>query len=147
MFHENFEFWPNLEPADDSPVISYGEIIFLEISAHDVNKDFWSCIYTGDSNEQTFLSSLNSLIFQDCVKIEKHTRNQSDCSLSFGLRKPHITSSIFPRIFIRQRNFDTLCTKTVNSRDFEDPPAKVNEALNHGRKFSLEHAMANPDVF
>ena len=138
---------PNLEPADDSPVISYGEIKFLEIPAYDINKDFWSNIYTGDSNEETFHSSLNSLIFQDCVKIEKHTRNQSDCSLSFRLRKPHITSSIFPRIFISQRNFDTLCTEIVNPCDFEEPPAKVNEALNHGRKFSLEHTTANPDVF
>ena len=37
--------------------------------------------------------------------------------------------------------------KIANPCDFEDPPARVNEALNHGEKFSLEHAPANPDVF
>ena len=44
VFDENFEFLPNLEPADDSTVISYGEIIFLEIPAYDIKKDFWSYI-------------------------------------------------------------------------------------------------------
>ena len=32
-------------------------------------------------------------------------------------------------------NFDTLCTEIINPCDFEDLPAKVKEALNHGRKF------------
>ena len=78
---DTFEFLANLElAADDSPVNSDGEIIFPEIPAYDINKDFWSYIYTGDSNEKTFLSSLN-ITFQDCNKIEKDTRNQSDCSL------------------------------------------------------------------
>ena len=67
VFNENFEFLANLQPADDSPVISDGEIIFHEIPAYDINKDFWSYIYTGDSNEETFLNPLN-ITFQDCVK-------------------------------------------------------------------------------
>ena len=100
VFDETFEFLANLEPADDSPVISDGEIIFPEIPAYDIIKDFWSYIYTGDSNEETFLNSLN-ITFQDCVKIEKDTRNQSDCSLWFELLKPRITSSKSHRIFIR----------------------------------------------
>ena len=79
VFDESLEFLANLEPADDSPVICDGEIIFPEIPAYDVNKDFWSCIYTGDSNEEAFLNSLN-ITFQDCVKIEKDIRNQIDCS-------------------------------------------------------------------
>ena len=129
-------FLANFKPADDSPVISDGEIIFPEIPAYDINKDFWSYVYTGDSNEETFLNSLN-ITFQDCVKIEKDTRNQSDCSLWFELRKPCITSSKCHRIFIRQRNFDTLCTENMyrNPCDFEDLPAKVKKALNHGKKF------------
>ena len=76
-FDETFEFLGNLEPTEDSPVISYSEIIFPEIQAYVVNKDFWSYIYTGDSNEKNFLNSLN-IIFQDCVKIESDTRNHSD---------------------------------------------------------------------
>ena len=124
----------NLEPADDSRVISDGEIIFPEILAYHNNKDFWSYIYTGDSNEETFLNSLN-IIFQNCVKIEKDTRKQSECSLQFELRKPQSTSSIRHRIFIRQRNFDTLCTEIINPCDFKDLPAKVKAALNHGKKF------------
>ena len=132
---ETFEFLVNLEPADDSSVISDGEIIFPEIPAYDINKDFWSYIYHGDSNEETFLNSLD-ITFQDCVKIEKDTRNQSDCSLWCELHKPRsITSSIYHRIFICQRNFDTLCTETINPGDIEDLPAKVKEALNHGEKF------------
>ena len=72
VFDETFEFLANLEPADDSPVIGDVEIIFPEIPAYNINKDFWSYIYTGDSNEETFLNSLN-ITFQDCVKIEKNT--------------------------------------------------------------------------
>ena len=76
----------------DSLVISDGEIIFPKIPAFDINKDFWSYIYTGDSIEEAFLNSLN-ITFQDCVKIENDRRNQSDFSLWFELRKPRITSS------------------------------------------------------
>ena len=86
VFDETFDFLANLEPANDSPVISDGEIIFPEIPAYDINKDFWGYIYTGDSKEETFLNSLN-IAFQDCVKIEKDTRNQSDSSLWFKLGK------------------------------------------------------------
>ena len=111
----------NLEPADHSPVISVGEIKFPEIPAYDINKDIWIYIYTGDSNEETFLNSL-SINFQDCVKIEKDARSQSDYFLWFELRKPCITSSKCHRIFIRQRNFETLCTEIINPRDFEDLP-------------------------
>ena len=89
----------NLEPADDSPVNSDCEIIFPEIPAYYINKDFRSYIYTGDSNEEPFLNSLN-ITFQDFVKIEKDTRNLSDCSLWFELRKPRITSSKCHRILI-----------------------------------------------
>ena len=124
----------NLEPANDSSVISDGEIIFPEILAFDINKEIWSYIYTGDSYEETFLNSLN-VTFQDCVKIEKDTRNQNDFSLWFDLRKPHITSSKCHGIFIRQRNIDTSYTEIVNPCDFEDLQAKVEEALNHGKKF------------
>ena len=124
----------NLEPADDSPVINDGEIIFPEIPGYKINKDFWSYIYTGDSNEETFLNSLN-ITFQDCVQIEIDTRNQSDCSLWFALRKPRIASSKCHRTLIRQRNFDTLCTEIINPCDFEDLPVKVKEVLNHGKKF------------
>ena len=134
VFDESFEFLANLEPADDSLDISDGEIIFPEIPAYDINEDFWSYIYTGDSNAETFLNSLN-ITFQDCVKIEKDTRNQSECSLWFELRKPRITSSKRHRMSIRQRNFDTLCTEIINPCNFEDLPAKVKEALNHGKKF------------
>ena len=107
VFDETFEFLASLEPEDDSPVISDAEIIFPEIPGYDINKDFWSYIYTGGSNEETFLNSLN-ITFEDCVKSEKDTRNQSDCSLWFELRKPHITSRKCHRRFIRQRSFDTL---------------------------------------
>ena len=100
VFDETFEFLANLEPADDSPVISDDEIIFPEIPAYDINKDFWSYIHTADSNEETFLSSQN-ITFEDCVKIEKDTRTQSYCSLWFELRTPRITSSKFHRILIR----------------------------------------------
>ena len=135
VFDETFEFLANLEPtADDSPVNSDGVIIFLEIPPYDVNKDFWSYIYAGDSNKETFLNSLN-ITFQDCVKIKNDTRNQSDCSLWFELCKARITSSICHRIFIRQKNFDTSCTEIINPCDFEDLPAKVKEALNHGKRF------------
>ena len=72
VFDETFEFLANLEPADDSPVIRDAEIIFLEIPAFDINKDFWSYIYTGESIEEIFLNSLN-IILQDCVKTEKDT--------------------------------------------------------------------------
>ena len=133
VFDVTFKFLANLEPADDSPIISDGEIIFSEIPAYNINKDFWSYIYSGDSNEETFINSLN-IAFQDCVKIEKDTRNQSVSSLWFDLRKPRITSGKCHRIFIRQRNFDTLCTEIINPCDFEDLPAKVKEALNHGKK-------------
>ena len=138
VFDETFEFFVNLEPADDSPIISDGEIIFPEIPAYDINKDFWNYIHTGDNNEETFLNSLN-ITFQNCVKIEKDTRNQSHCSLWFHLRKPRITSSKCHRIFIRQRSFDTLCTEIINPCDFEDLPAKVKEALNHRENLSQEH--------
>ena len=94
VFDESFEFLANLEPADDSPVICDGEIIFPKIPAYDINEDFWSYIYTGDSNAETF-----------------------------------------HRMFIRQRNFDTLCTEIINPCNFEDLPAKVKEALNRGKKF------------
>ena len=124
----------NLEPADDSPTISDGEIIFPEIPAYNINKVFWSYIYIGDSNKETYPNS-QKITFQDCVKIEKDTRNQSDCSLLFELCKPRIISSKCHRIFIRQKNFDTLCTEIINPCDFEDLPAKVKEALNHMKKF------------
>ena len=78
VFDETFDFLANLEPANDSPVISDDEIIFPEIPAYDIN--------IGDSKEETFLNSLN-IAFQDCVKIEKDTRNQSDSSLWFKLGK------------------------------------------------------------
>ena len=110
VLDETFEFLAYLEPA----VISDGEIIFSKIPAYNINKNFWSYIYTGDNNEETFLNSLNITTFQDCVKIEKDTRNQSDCSLWFELCKPRITSSICHRIFICQSKFDTLCTEINN---------------------------------
>ena len=78
MFDESFEFLANLEPANDSSVISDGEI-FPEIPACDINEGFWSYIYSGHSHEDTFPNSLD-ITFQDCIKIEKDTRNQSDCS-------------------------------------------------------------------
>ena len=65
----------NLEATDHSPFISDGEIIFPEIPEFDINIDFWSYIYTGDSNGETFLNSLN-MNFQDCVKIEKDTETR-----------------------------------------------------------------------
>ena len=43
-FYETFEFLANVEPANDSSVISDGEIIFPKIPAYDINKDFWSYI-------------------------------------------------------------------------------------------------------
>ena len=49
-----FEFLANLEPASDSPVISDREIIFCQIPAYNINKDFWSYIYTEDSNKGNF---------------------------------------------------------------------------------------------
>ena len=124
----------NLEPADDSSVISDGEIIFPEIPTFDINKDFWSYIYTGDSNEETILSSLYIMLYITLYNLH-YIRNQNDCSLWFELRKPRINSSICHRIFISQKNFDTLCTEIINPCDFEDLPAKVKEALNHGKKF------------
>ena len=51
VFDETFRFLANLEPADDSPVISDGEIIFSKIPAYDTNKVFWSyTFYSRDSN-------------------------------------------------------------------------------------------------
>ena len=75
-------------------MISDGEIIFPEIPAYDINKDLWSYIYNGDNNEEAFLNSLK-ITFQDCIKIEKDTRNQSDCSFCFelyirGILIPHV---------------------------------------------------------
>ena len=84
-----------------TPVISNGEKIFPEIPANEINEDFWSYIYTGGLNEEAFLNWLN-ITFQDCVQFEKDTKNQSDCSLWFELRKPHNFSSTCHRIFIRQ---------------------------------------------
>ena len=84
LFDETFDFLANAEPADDSSIISDVEIIFPKIPAYGINKDFWSYIYNGGSNEETFLNSLN-LTLQDCVKAEKDTRNQSDCSLRLEL--------------------------------------------------------------
>ena len=52
----------------------------------------------------------------------------------FELSKPRITSSKYRRIFIHQRNLDSLCTDIINPCDFEDLPAKVKEALNR-KKF------------
>ena len=78
------------------------------------------------------------MTFYKCVKNEKDTGNQSDCSLWFGLRKPGITSSKCHRIFLRQRIFDTLCTEIINPCDFNNLPAKVKQALNHGKKVSRE---------
>ena len=75
VFDETFEFLANLEATDHSPFISDGEIIFPEIPEFDINIDFWSYIYTGDSNGKTFLNSLN-MNFQDCVKIEKDTETR-----------------------------------------------------------------------
>ena len=133
VFDETFDFLANLETGDSSPVISDGEIIFLKSQHTILIKIFWGYIYAGDSTEDTFLNSLN-ITFQDCVKIEKDRRNQSDCSLCFELGKPRITCGKCHRIFIRQRNFDTLCTEIINPCDFEDLPAKVKEALNDGKK-------------
>ena len=59
VFDETFEFLANLEPRDHSPVTNDGEIIFPENSAYDTNKNFWSYIYTRDSNEETCLNTLN----------------------------------------------------------------------------------------
>ena len=129
VFDQTFEFLADLEAAYDSPVISDGELIFPEILACNILKDFWNYIYNGDSNEEIFLSSLN-ITFQNCVKIEKDTKNRSDCSSWFELCNPRITSSKCHSIFIRQR-FETLCTVIINPYDFEDLPAKT---LNHGKK-------------
>ena len=92
VFDKTSEFLANLEPTDDSLVLSDGEIIFPEILAFDINKCFCIYIFAGDSNEETFLNSLN-ITFQYSVKNLKYTRNQSHCSLRFELCKPHITSS------------------------------------------------------
>ena len=75
VFDETLEFLANLEATDHSPFISDGEIIFPEIPEFDINIDFWSYIYTGDSNGKTFLNSRN-MNFQDCVKIEKDTETR-----------------------------------------------------------------------
>ena len=124
VFDETFEFLTNLEPADDSPIISDGEIVFPEIPVYDINKDFWSYIYTGGSNEETFLNSLN-ITFQDCVKIEKDTRY--DCSLWSELHKPRITSSKCDRILIHQRNFYTLCTELSILLTLKTPHPKLRK--------------------
>ena len=70
VFDESYEFLASLEPADDSPAISDGEIIFPEIPACSINKDFWSYIYIGDSDEETFLNSL-SITFQNLERYKK----------------------------------------------------------------------------
>ena len=49
----------------------------------------------------------------------------------YGLSYVYIASSMWHRIFICQRNFDTLCAEIINPCVFEDLPAKVKEALNH----------------
>ena len=67
IFDKTFEFLANLEPTDDSLVLSDGEIIFPEILAFDINKYFCIYIFAGDSNEETFLNSLN-ITFQYSVK-------------------------------------------------------------------------------
>ena len=67
VFDETFEFCVNFELADDSLVVSDGEIIFPEIPAYNSNRDFWSYIYIGDSNEETFPNSL-SIIFSGMCK-------------------------------------------------------------------------------
>ena len=133
LLDQVLEFLTNFKP-DDPPVISDGEILFPKILAYDINKDFLSYIYTGDSNEEIFLHSLN-ITFEGSIKMERNTRNQSDCSLWFELHKPRITSSICQRIFLCQRNSDTLCTESINLSGFEDLQAKIKEALNHGKKF------------
>ena len=87
---------------------------FPEIPAYNIDKGFWSYIYAGDSNEETFLNS----------KIEKDTRNQSDFSSWFELSKLRITSSICHRSFIRQRNFGILCTELVTLKTYQSPKLK-----------------------
>ena len=76
----------------------------------------------------------------------KNTRNQSDCFLWFELHKPPITSNICHRIFIRQRNFDIICTEIINPCDFKVPRAKVKEALSHGKKFESRACELNIDM-
>ena len=125
LFDEVFEFLTNLKP-DDPPVISDGEILFPKILAYDINKDFLSYIYTGDSNEEIFLHSLN-ITFQGSIKMERNTRNHSDWSLWFELHKPRITSTICHRISLCQRNSDTLCTESINLSGFEDLQAKIRK--------------------
>ena len=61
LLRVTFDFLANLEPAGDSPVISDGEMLFCEIPAYNINNDFWSYIYTEDSNEGNF-SQFNKYI-------------------------------------------------------------------------------------
>ena len=135
VFDESLEFLANLEPADDSPVICDGEIIFPEIPAYDINKDFWSCIYTGDSNKETFLNSL-IITFQDCVEIEKiqETRLIAPNGLSYvslALLLVNVIEFSYVRGILKPyvHKLSILVT--------EDLPAKVKEALNHGKNFEL----------
>ena len=97
-----------------------------------------SYLYFGDGKEETFLKSLN-IISQDSVTVKKDTRNQIGCSLWFELRELRITFSTCHKIFICQRNFDTVHTEIINPCDFKDLPPKIKEALSHGKKLSWEH--------
>ena len=60
--------------------------------------------------------------------------------------KPRIASSICYRIFMCQRDFDTLCTKIINPCDFGDLLAQVKEGLNHEKKFESRACELNINV-
>ena len=87
-----------------------------------------------DQQQINYISSI-FLTKEDVIRIERDTVKQSDCKLWFELRKGRITSSVCHRIFIRKRNFESLCENILNPTPLENLPSKTREVLNHGKLY------------
>ena len=82
--------------------------------------------------EREYLLSLRKTE-EEVRTLEKETTKQADCELWHSERKFKLTSSNAHKIYIRQRNFETLLAEIAGHRN--ELPKTVKDAMSHGKQY------------
>lgn len=125
----SFKILTNIPQIVSTSLESYSDISLCKLPFNSIP---WVSKWTLDQNEIDFLSKLE-ISYNEATNIESKTISQRENKLWKDARKFRITSSMCHKIFIRQRNFETLVKQFLEKRDL----SKVD---------SIKHGIINEDI-
>ena len=99
----------------------------IEFLASDFNM-----MEAANSAEKEILLRSLTLTKGQCEDLERRTRKQRECREWKQERQNRLTSTTAYKIFIRERNFNTLATQIKNPKSYNEQTESVKKALNHG---------------